>query len=202
MHASGARWPQSMSSAISISKRPDLLVDGSPHREVTGPRKMPGLDVELLPEGEHGFIGFDRRQMLGVGKSMRTSPPTTVVFGMGSTASTAAASQPGAARQSASMNASTGALAAAMPGHATHLLQAAPIVIPGIRLPGYIPTVPMLNLYAGQNTAVVYAAPTVNTTYVVTGTVTATGCSKSAMAIVKYTPPPPVIVPPSVNMYW
>ncbi len=53
--------------------------------------------------------------------------------------------------------------------------------------------------YVGQNTAVVYAAPTVNTGYVVTGTITATGCSKTATAIVKYTPPP-VIVPPSVNM--
>ena len=54
--------------------------------------------------------------------------------------------------------------------------------------------------YIGDNRAIVYAAPTVNTIYTVTGTILATGCSNTASAQVNYTPPAPVIVPSSVNM--
>lgn len=54
--------------------------------------------------------------------------------------------------------------------------------------------------YTGDSRLVVYAAPTVNTIFTVTGTILATGCSKTAMAQINYTPPAPVIVPSSVNM--
>jgi subtilisin-like proprotein convertase family protein len=54
--------------------------------------------------------------------------------------------------------------------------------------------------YTGANLATVYAAPTSNTTYTVTGTITATGCTKTATALVNYTPPAPVIAPSPVNM--
>jgi subtilisin-like proprotein convertase family protein len=52
--------------------------------------------------------------------------------------------------------------------------------------------------YTGTNLATVYAAPTSNATYTVTGT--NTGCIKTATTQVNYTPPAPIIVPPSVNM--
>lgn len=54
--------------------------------------------------------------------------------------------------------------------------------------------------YTGTNTTTVYAAPTSYTVYTVTGTITASGCSRTATALVNYTPPPPVVTPPSVNM--
>jgi subtilisin-like proprotein convertase family protein len=54
--------------------------------------------------------------------------------------------------------------------------------------------------YSGANLSTVYAAPTNNTTYTVTGTITATGCVKTATALVNYTPPAPVITPSPVNM--
>jgi subtilisin-like proprotein convertase family protein len=54
--------------------------------------------------------------------------------------------------------------------------------------------------YTGQNLSTVYAAPTVNTTYTVTGGITATGCYSSATVQVNYTAPAPVVIPPSVNM--
>lgn len=54
--------------------------------------------------------------------------------------------------------------------------------------------------YTGANLSTVYAGPTVNTIYTVTGTISATGCTNSALAQVYYTPPPPVVIPPSVNM--
>ncbi len=54
--------------------------------------------------------------------------------------------------------------------------------------------------YTGTNLSTVYAAPTSNTTYTVTGTIAATGCVKAATALVNYTPPLPIIIPASVNM--
>jgi subtilisin-like proprotein convertase family protein len=54
--------------------------------------------------------------------------------------------------------------------------------------------------YTGNNTPIVYAAPTTSTIYAVTGTNTATGCSNTVTANINYTPPGPVIEPPSVNM--
>jgi subtilisin-like proprotein convertase family protein len=54
--------------------------------------------------------------------------------------------------------------------------------------------------YTGTNTTTVYAAPTSYTVYTVTGTITASGCSSTATARVNYTPPAPVVTPPSVNM--
>ena len=53
---------------------------------------------------------------------------------------------------------------------------------------------------AGANAAVVYAAPTANTTYTVTGTNTTTGCSNTATILVNYTPPPPIVTPNPVSM--
>ncbi len=54
--------------------------------------------------------------------------------------------------------------------------------------------------YTGDNRTVVYAVTTVNTIYTVTGTKLATGCTNTASAKVFYTPPAPVVTPPSVNM--
>ncbi len=54
--------------------------------------------------------------------------------------------------------------------------------------------------YTGTNLSTVYAGPTTNIIYTVTGTKLATGCTNSALAQVYYTPPPPVVTPPSVNM--
>ena len=54
--------------------------------------------------------------------------------------------------------------------------------------------------YTGTNLSTVYAGPTVNTIYTVTGTIIATGCTSTASAQVNYTPPAPVVTPPSVNM--
>jgi subtilisin-like proprotein convertase family protein len=54
--------------------------------------------------------------------------------------------------------------------------------------------------YTGTNTPIVYAAPTAFTIYTVTGTNTATGCIGTATTAVNYTPPSPVITPPSVTM--
>ena len=53
---------------------------------------------------------------------------------------------------------------------------------------------------AGTNRSTVYAAPTVFTTYTVSGTSTATGCTGSAVALVNYTPPAPSVTPASVLM--
>ncbi len=53
---------------------------------------------------------------------------------------------------------------------------------------------------AGSNAATVYAAPTVNTVYTVTGTSIATGCSGTASVTVNYTPAAPIVTPPSVTM--
>lgn len=54
--------------------------------------------------------------------------------------------------------------------------------------------------YTGTNLSTVFAAPISNTIYSVTGTITATGCTRTATALVNYTPPAPVITPPSVTM--
>jgi hypothetical protein len=54
--------------------------------------------------------------------------------------------------------------------------------------------------YTGANLATVYAAPTSNTIYTVTGTITATGCTKTATALVNYTPPSPNVTPNPVTM--
>ena len=54
--------------------------------------------------------------------------------------------------------------------------------------------------YTGQNTTTVYAAPLAFTTYTVTGTIVATGCTNTARAFINYTPPAPVVTPASVNM--
>jgi subtilisin-like proprotein convertase family protein len=54
--------------------------------------------------------------------------------------------------------------------------------------------------YTGTATPSVYAAPTVFTTYIVTGTNTTTGCINTATALINYTPPAPTIVPASVTM--
>ncbi|MBL7700604.1 MAG: T9SS type A sorting domain-containing protein [Ferruginibacter sp.] len=54
--------------------------------------------------------------------------------------------------------------------------------------------------YTGQNLSTVYAAPTVSTTYTVTGSIIATGCYSSATVQVNATPHAPVVIPPSVNM--
>ena len=54
--------------------------------------------------------------------------------------------------------------------------------------------------YTGTNLSTVYAGPTTNTIYTVTGTKLATGCTNAASAQVYYTPPAPVVTPPSVNM--
>ncbi len=53
--------------------------------------------------------------------------------------------------------------------------------------------------YTGGNAATVYAAPAVNTVYTVTGTSTTTTCSNTATISVVYTPPAPVVNPPSVT---
>ncbi|MFN8244264.1 MAG: M36 family metallopeptidase [Ferruginibacter sp.] len=54
--------------------------------------------------------------------------------------------------------------------------------------------------YGGGNAATVYAAPTAMTMYTVTGTLTATGCSNTASALINYTPPAPTVTPSSVTM--
>lgn len=54
--------------------------------------------------------------------------------------------------------------------------------------------------YTGDSRTVVYAAPTVNTSYTVKGTVLATGCSHTATAQVNYTAPAPVVIPSFVTM--
>ena len=54
--------------------------------------------------------------------------------------------------------------------------------------------------YTGDSRTVVYAAPTANIIYTVTGTITATVCSATATTLVNYTPPGPIVIPPSVNM--
>jgi photosystem II stability/assembly factor-like uncharacterized protein/subtilisin-like proprotein convertase family protein len=54
--------------------------------------------------------------------------------------------------------------------------------------------------YTGTNTPVVYAAPTVFTTYTVSATDVATGCVGTATAFVNYTPPAPTVTPGSVAM--
>lgn len=54
--------------------------------------------------------------------------------------------------------------------------------------------------YTGTNLSTVYAGPTTNVIYTVTGTILATGCTNSATAQVYYTPPAPVVTPSSVNM--
>ena len=53
---------------------------------------------------------------------------------------------------------------------------------------------------AGTQTATVYAAPTVNTVYTITGTDGTTGCSNTGTIQVVYTPPAPTVAPPSVAM--
>ena len=54
--------------------------------------------------------------------------------------------------------------------------------------------------YTGTNLAAVYAGPTSNTTYTVTGTIAATGCTNTATALVNYTPPAPIVMPSAVSM--
>jgi subtilisin-like proprotein convertase family protein len=54
--------------------------------------------------------------------------------------------------------------------------------------------------YTGQNLTTVYAAPTAQTTYTVTATNTATGCTNTATALVNYTPPAPTVTPNPVVM--
>lgn len=54
--------------------------------------------------------------------------------------------------------------------------------------------------YTGANAATVYAAPITSTTYTVTGTNAATGCSKTATALVNYTPLAPVVIPNPASM--
>ncbi|MFN8243152.1 MAG: YCF48-related protein [Ferruginibacter sp.] len=54
--------------------------------------------------------------------------------------------------------------------------------------------------YGGGNAATVYAAPAAMTMYTVTGTLTATGCSNTASALINYTPPAPTVTPSSVTM--
>ncbi len=53
---------------------------------------------------------------------------------------------------------------------------------------------------AGTQTATVYAAPAAFTSYTVTGTNTATGCSGIATALINYTPPAPTVTPNPVAM--
>lgn len=54
--------------------------------------------------------------------------------------------------------------------------------------------------YTGGNTSLVYAAPLFYTAYTVTGKITATGCTNTAIASVNATPYRPTVTPPSVNM--
>ena len=54
--------------------------------------------------------------------------------------------------------------------------------------------------YTGTNTATVYAAPSVQTTYTVTATNVGTGCTNTATALVNYTPPAPTVTPNPVTM--
>ena len=53
---------------------------------------------------------------------------------------------------------------------------------------------------AGTSATTVYAAPTVNTTYTVTGTITATGCTNTGSVTVNYQPVKPTVSPASVTM--
>lgn len=54
--------------------------------------------------------------------------------------------------------------------------------------------------YVGNNFSTVYTAPTNYNLYMVTGINSSTGCMRSAMAMPNYTPPAPVVIPPSVFM--
>lgn len=54
--------------------------------------------------------------------------------------------------------------------------------------------------YTGGNANPVYAAPSVYTTYTVTGTNTTTGCTNTASVSVNSTPPPPLVTPNPVAM--
>ena len=67
-------------------------------------------------------------------------------------------------------------------------------------LPGLYTNCQATIAYSGTNTTSVYPSPTVNTTYTVTGTISSTGCTNAATALVNYTPPPPVIMPSAVSM--
>lgn len=58
----------------------------------------------------------------------------------------------------------------------------------------------MTTPYTGTNTTVVYAARTSYTIYTVTGTITASGCSRTATAGVNYTPPAPIVTPNPATM--
>ena len=49
--------------------------------------------------------------------------------------------------------------------------------------------------YTGTNLSTVYAAPTTFTSYTVTGTNAASGCSNTATALINYTPPAPTVTP-------
>jgi len=53
---------------------------------------------------------------------------------------------------------------------------------------------------AGTQTPVVYAAPTVNTVYTVTGTDGTTGCTNTGTVTVIYTPGAPIVVPASASV--
>ena len=54
--------------------------------------------------------------------------------------------------------------------------------------------------YTGTVTNQVYASPTANTLYTVTGTDGTTGCSNTGTILVLYTPPPPTVTPNPVTM--
>ncbi len=54
--------------------------------------------------------------------------------------------------------------------------------------------------YTGGNSSIVYADPLLNTTYMVTGKINATGCTGTATAAVNGTPPVPIVTPPAVFM--
>ena len=53
---------------------------------------------------------------------------------------------------------------------------------------------------AGTSATTVYAAPTTNTTYTVTGTITATNCTNTGTVTVNYQPVKPTVSPTSVTM--
>ncbi|MEI9956395.1 MAG: hypothetical protein WDM90_08870 [Ferruginibacter sp.] len=64
----------------------------------------------------------------------------------------------------------------------------------------YTNTIATLPYTAGTQTPTVYAAPATVTTYTVTATTAATGCSSSAQVVVNYTPPAPVVTPESATI--
>ncbi|MEO6254119.1 MAG: T9SS type A sorting domain-containing protein, partial [Ferruginibacter sp.] len=64
----------------------------------------------------------------------------------------------------------------------------------------YMNSIATIPYVAGTQTPVVYAAPTVFTTYTVTGTNGTTGCSNTASVQVNYTPPAPTVTPNPVAM--